>query len=72
MVMVPKKIAEAWVANAEQETRLDPKEAYEHALRAAEEAYCSALEELGMSGEYAAFPKIKGCSRGPFDPRATE
>lgn len=72
VVLVPKKTAEAWMAYGEQKASQSPEEAHEYALQAAEEAYCATLEELGMSGEYAGFPGVKGCKRGPFNPNATE
>ncbi|KKG19469.1 hypothetical protein EO98_04140 [Methanosarcina sp. 2.H.T.1A.6] len=69
--MVPKSTAEAWMASGKQD-ELSPEDAHQYALQAAEEAYCAALEELGMAGEYSGFPSVKGCKKGAFDPSAKE
>lgn len=70
-IMVPKSTAEAWMTYGKQD-ELSPEDAHQYALQAAEEAYCAALEELGMAGEYSGFPSVKGCKKGAFDPSAKE
>lgn len=71
-IWVPKKAVEALLAYGNQKEQVGPEVAYQYALKAAEQAYCTTLAELGMTGEYAAFPGIKGCMRGPFQPKVNE
>ena len=71
-ICVPKSVADAWMAYGQQTAQISPESAHQYAQKAAEQAYCVALEELGMSGEYASFPGVEGCMRGPYRPQYTE
>jgi hypothetical protein len=41
-------------------------------MAAAEEAYYAVLKEMGMESEYANFPDVESCRRGPFNPSADD
>jgi hypothetical protein len=50
------------------EGELSHSRARARALQAARQAYYATLEELGVEEEYANFPDVEGCQKGPFKP----
>jgi hypothetical protein len=51
---------------------MSPEDAHEYAMQVAKEAYIATMDDLGISGEYAEFPGLTSCKRGPFDPSSSE